>query len=63
MTRNRIRDERVVYLNGHRWSTAVMVRGRHMRKTYVGPAATPAAYLTATAGMYGPVSASHRAFG
>jgi hypothetical protein len=63
VTRNRIRDQRVIYLNNRRWSTAVLARGRHMRATFVGPAATPAAYLTATTGMYGPVSARHRAFG
>jgi hypothetical protein len=63
MTRNRIRDERVIYLNGRRWQTAVLARGRHMRASFTGPASTPAAFLTATIGMYGPVSARHRAFG
>lgn len=53
MTRNRIRDERVVYFNGRRWSTAVLARGRPVRASYAGPASTPAAFLTATAGMYG----------
>jgi len=53
MTRNRIRDQRVIYLNGRRWQTAVLTRGRPVRATFVGPASTPAVFLTATAGMYG----------
>ena len=55
MTRNRIRDQRVIYLNGHRWQTAVLARSRPVRATFTGPASTPAAFLTATTGMYGYV--------
>jgi hypothetical protein len=61
-TYSHIRDQRVMYLNGRRWMTAVLnsaMPGYTFRASYVFPdpgrqyANIPACWLTATAGMHG----------
>jgi hypothetical protein len=60
-THSHIRDQRVMYLNGRRWMTAVLnsaIPGRAFRASYVFPdpgsrAVIAACWLTATAGMHG----------